>query len=323
MEDRVNLLIRKDRIVRPMETAFSQAPVFEGCEDRLSAFLSALSADHYYTYLLLDPSGTPFYVGKGKSRRVLEHKLEAMRDSLIIKTNPFKCRKIRGILKSGNSLSYRIDQIFGPESEQACLKREEALIAHYLRRCDGGVLTNLAAGLGSLSARDPHSAMRHAATLSGVDPQRPERTALNLFLKSLGGIDSVPIKPLSEYRSRLVAAYPSPKNLKTASRRNGLTVAGAVLASGKRLTAGRPIPRVFQYYPDPQDWPLEQPAPSMITAVIENGAMSDLLKLGLATLIPGDTPHDEAIVLDDNQIRKICELIGHRLVEDWQLLVEQ
>lgn len=284
-----------------MDLLNSQTAVFEGCEDRISIFLSSLSTAHYYTYLLLDPSGTPFYVGKGKGRRVLEHRLEAMRESLIIKSNPFKCRKIRSILKSGNSLRYRIDQVFEAESELACLKREEALIAHYLRRCDGGVLTNLAAGLGSLSARDPHSTMRHTATLSGVDPQRPERTALNLFLKSLGGIDSVPIKPLSEYGSRLVAAYPSPKNLKTASRRNGLTVAGAVLASRERLAAGSPIQRVFQYYPDPQDWPLDQPAPAAVTAVIENGAMSDLLKLGLVTLIPGDTPHDEAIVLDDSE----------------------
>lgn len=295
---------------------------FEGDEGKLRTFLFKLGAEQFYTYLLLDPAGVPFYVGKGKGRRILEHQLEAMRSSPINKSNPFKCRKIRSIFLAGRPLIYRIDKVFesGSGSEAACLVREEQLIARYGRRCDGGTLTNLAAGLGSLSARDPFSTERHAATLSGIDAERPERTALNLFLKSLGGIDSVPIKPMSEYGRRLVAAYPSPKNLRTATKRNGLTVAAAVLASGSQLVANRPISRVFCYYPDPEDWPLDQPAPSVVVAVIENGAMSDLLKLGLVTLVPADRPEDEAFTLNSSQINSISSLIGRRQVEEWQLL---
>lgn len=299
---------------------FADRPIFEGDDGALRRFLATLPADRFYTYLLLDPQGTPFYVGKGKGNRVLQHRLEALRDSPLARSNPFKCRKIQSIEASGRTIGYRIDRLFAARDERACLLREEALIAQHRRRCDGGVLTNLAAGLGSPSARDPHSAMRHAATLSGVDPLRPERTALNLFLRSLGGVDSVPIKPLSDYRSRLVAAYPSPKALRNPSRRNGLTIAAAVLAGGGRLAPGNPVPRVFDYRPDPEDWPLATPAPEKVTAVIENGAMSDILKLGLADLIAADTPPGEALVLGPEQIARVCGLLGLRNVQDWRLL---
>lgn len=303
----------------PNSASVERPPIFEGDISALTCFLAGLPVGTFYTYVLLDQARVPFYVGKGKGRRVLEHEREALRQSLTHKSNPFKCRKIQSIVRSGQSLVYRIDEVFKHHQEAACLKREEALIKAIGRRCDGGSLTNLAAGLGSLSTRDPYSTQRHAATLSGIDPARPERTALNLFLKSLGGVDSVPIKPLLEYAARLVNAYPSPKNLTTASRRNGLTIAAAVLATGRKLVQGAPINRAFAYHPDPEDWPLPQPAPAVVMAVIENGAMSDLLKLRLATLIPAADPTDEAIVLDHDQIRQVCGLLGHRQVEEWQL----
>ncbi|MCC5975747.1 MAG: GIY-YIG nuclease family protein [Rubellimicrobium sp.] len=297
-----------------------QGAAFEGNGSALRRFLATVPDDSFYTYLLLDPSGLPFYVGKGKGGRVLQHRLEALRESPLRRSNPFKCRKIRRIVESGADLLYRIDRLFAADEERACLLREEALIARHGRRSDGGSLTNLAAGLGSPSARDPFSTERHAATLSGIDPARPERTALNLFLGSLGGVDSVPIKPLGEYRSRLTAAYPSPKNLRNPSRRNALTIAAAVLAVNGQLAPDRPIARVFDYHPDPEDWPLDQPCPPRVTAVIENGAMSDILKLNLARLHPTGDPMTEALLLDRRQIAQVAALLGDQAVADWQLL---
>lgn len=295
-------------------------PAFTGPEGPLRRFLASLPPDSFYTYLLLDPGGLPFYAGKGKGARVLHHRLEALRDSPLRRSNPFKSRKIRRIVEGGDDILYQIDRIYPAQDEIGCLLREESLIARYRRRSDGGMLTNLAAGLGSLSARDPFSTERHAATLSGIDPSRPDRTALNLFLRSLGGVDSVPIKPLAEYRKRLVAAYPSPKNLLNPSRRNALTIAAAVLAVNGQLAPGRGFGRAFDYHPDPDEWPLDQPCPERVTAVIENGAMSDILKLRLADLIPASEPASERFTLDRHQIARVVGLLGTASAEDWQLV---
>lgn len=283
---------------------------FEGDGSALRNFLNGLPDGTFYTYVLLKPSRQPFYVGKGTGQRVLHHRLEAMRLGLSPKSNPFKCNTIRRIIESGADLLYRIDHIFANDQQLACLTREETLIGLYKRRCDGGILTNLAAGLGSLSVRDTFSTERHAATLSGVSAERPERTALNLFLRALGGVDSLPIKPLSEYRTRLVAGYPSPKNLKTLSRRNGLTLAASAIATGLVLLPGIEIPRAFDYVPDTDDWPLVEPPPPVVPAVNENGALSDILKLGLADLVSAPHPEQERLRLSAGQIARLCQIVG-------------
>ena len=156
-------------------------------DDRLlaDAFLRTLPKGSFYTYLLLTPELEPFYVGKGKGIRLFQHETEALRETEIYKSNPFKCNKIRKIIGSGKHLFYRVDRVFG-DDEEACLRREEELIHFYKRRCDGGILTNLAAGLGSLSSRDPLTTGRHAATLAGVVHGNPERTTMNLFLQAFG-----------------------------------------------------------------------------------------------------------------------------------------
>ena len=297
-----------------------QDAVFQGEGATLRPFLQGLSQGTYYTYLLLRPTFAPFYVGKGTGHRVLQHRLEALRTSLAPRSNPFKCNTIRAIVKDGQDILYRIDRVFPVERQHDCLLREEELIAQYRRRCDGGILTNLAAGLGSLAERDAFSSERHAATLAGVSSERPERTALNLFLRALGGVDSVPVKPLSEYRNRLVKGYASPKDLKTVSRRNGLTIAASALASGLTLVPGVEIPRCFEYSPDHEDWPLDVPPPETVTAIIENGALSDVLKLGLADLVPADRPEAERLSLSARQIERLIGILGREALLGWGLL---
>ncbi|MBT0956083.1 GIY-YIG nuclease family protein [Alphaproteobacteria bacterium KMM 3653] len=292
---------------------------FEGDRQCARDYLRGLPVGAFYTYVLLTPGGLPFYVGKGKGDRVLQHEAEALRNSKIHKTNPYKCNKIRKIVGLGDSVGYRIDRVYELD-EIACLKREQALISHYGRRCDGGVLTNLAAGLGSPAARDPLSAERHAATLSGVVEGDGERTALNLYLQSLGAVASVPIKPLAAYRSRLVGAYPSPKALKNASLRNGLTIVASVLASGLRITSGTIVPRKFMIAPEAENWPLDGPPPEVVEGVIENGAASDILKLGLVSLVRADRPEDEGFRIDAGQAARIIGLVGRDYLEEWDLV---
>lgn len=293
---------------------------YEGPEAGLRPFLAGLAEGSFYTYALLKPTGEPFYIGKGTGLRVLQHRLEALRGGLAPRSNPFKCNVIRRIETSGKALLYRIDRVFPAAEQLACLQREELLIAHYRRRCDGGTLTNLSAGLGSPAGRDPLSRRRHATTLSGVSAERPERTALNIFLRGLCEVNSIPVKPLSEYRDRLVPGYASPKALRSASPRNALTLVASALACGLMLEPGVEIPRAFDYIPDLEDWPFEAPPPPVVSAVIENGALSDILKLDLAELVPAARPEDERLRLSDAQIATVSALLGPERLQTWGLL---
>lgn len=188
---------------------------FEGKRHLAKNFVRSLPDGTFYTYLLLTPSGTPFYVGKGKGDRMLHHEAEALRNTAIHKTNPFKCNKIRQISNLGQSVMYRVDRLFGCD-EISCLKWEEKLISFYKRRCDGGSLTNLAAGLGSLSARDPLTRDRHATTLAGVPPPRMARSlpALERMMSVPSPVVIVSLKlpeVMSKFSTPAKVAMPSPE----------------------------------------------------------------------------------------------------------------
>ncbi|MBK8441015.1 MAG: GIY-YIG nuclease family protein [Rhodobacter sp.] len=293
---------------------------FQGHRDALRAFLQARNGWDYYTYLLLFPDGRPFYVGKGRGNRVLHHEAEAMRQSNLRRTNPHKCNTIRRLITSGQDLLYRIDRTYAEADQLACLEREAALIARYRRRSDGGTLTNLASGLGNLFGLDPETAARHAATLSGLPEDNPERAALNLFLASFGEVSSVPVKPLSQYRNRLVPAAPSSKALRTPSLRNCLTLIVPAVAEGLTLAPGAVLPRSFTLYPDRNEWPLQVSPPESVVAVIENGAASDILKLGLVTLVPAARPEDEGLQLTATGHAILLGTIGRPRLLEWALI---
>ena len=225
---------------------------FEGNSAMALGYLRGLPGGAYYTYLLLRPDGVPFYVGKGQGNRVLQHELEAMHQSNLKRINPYKCNTLRSIVLRGEELRYRIDRIYTDADQLSCLEREAALIFQFRRRCNGGTLTNLASGLGNLFGADPESAARHAATLSGIPQDDPERAALNLYLKSFGAVDSVPIKPLSRTRARLVPAVPSSKDLRNLTMRNALTIVAAA-AEGIMIEPGATLPRSFTLFPDMED----------------------------------------------------------------------
>lgn len=95
----------------------------------------------YYVYELIDPRvNLPFYVGKGKDKRVYFHLSEKSR----AKSDNFKkFDKIKKIRKEGYEPEVKIVQYF--EDENDAYEYEEKLIRTYGRRDidEGGILTNI------------------------------------------------------------------------------------------------------------------------------------------------------------------------------------
>ena len=95
----------------------------------------------YYVYELIDPRvNLPFYVGKGKEKRVYFHLSEKSR----AKSDNFKkFDKIKKIRKEGYEPEVKIVQYF--EDENDAYEYEEKLIRTYGRRDidEGGILTNI------------------------------------------------------------------------------------------------------------------------------------------------------------------------------------
>ena len=95
----------------------------------------------YYVYELIDPRvNLPFYVGKGKDKRVYFHLSEKSR----AKSDNFKkFDKIKKIRKEGYEPEVKIVQYF--EDENGAYEYEEKLIRTYGRRNidEGGILTNI------------------------------------------------------------------------------------------------------------------------------------------------------------------------------------
>lgn len=277
--------------------------LFEGDRVAADTFLRTVTGD-FYVYLLCRPGGQPFYVGKGQNRRALEHEAEARRAHPAGESNPFKCNVIRKIIREGGCVHYRIDSVYAPQEQLACLEREAALIQQYRRLHEGGCLTNLAGGLGNRSGAAPASLERHSATLSGAPANNPERATLNRYLQSIGPVDSVPVKPISQLKPILATTpHPSPRQPKP---RNAYALVASAAAHGVTLTAGARIPRRFTF--------------EGVEGIIENGVARDILKAGVATLEPATNPKDEVFVVTENQARLIASLVGKSELEARGLL---
>ncbi len=184
--------------------------------------------------------------------------------------------------------------------KSGCLEREATLISKHKRLHEGGVLTNLASGLGNMSGAAPFSLDRHAATLSGEPENNAERAILNRFLQGIGPVSSVPVKPARQI-SRVLPTEPHPS-----PRRPSLRCAYALIASasatGIRLVPETSVPRAFTY--------------QGVDAIIENGVSRDLIKAGMASLVRSSDPHSESFRLSEPQIQLLVGLYGKdRLVE--------
>ena len=98
----------------------------------------------YYVYVLIDPRNEqPFYVGKGKGKRVTSHYYNRASDKT---DNPHKFKKIQKLKKLGYGPKYEI--VFESSDEQAVLNEEKKLIQKWGRHGhdEGGILTNIRSG---------------------------------------------------------------------------------------------------------------------------------------------------------------------------------
>jgi hypothetical protein len=85
----------------------------------------------FYVYLLRDPKGEIFYVGKGEGDRALNHEKELLRGAFPVHTNWKKLNAIARILVGKHSLGYEINSWHYDEME--ALAQEDKLIIKYER----------------------------------------------------------------------------------------------------------------------------------------------------------------------------------------------
>lgn len=85
----------------------------------------------FYVYLLREPKGEIFYVGKGEGDRALNHEKELLRGAFPVHTNWKKLNAIARILVGKHSVGYEIYSWHYDEME--ALAQEEKLIIKYER----------------------------------------------------------------------------------------------------------------------------------------------------------------------------------------------
>jgi hypothetical protein len=83
----------------------------------------------YYVYLLRDPKGHVFYVGKGSGRRLLQHEREIFNTHYRVHTNWKKLNRIAQIIASAKSIDYQIDSWH--KEEDSAFRREDELAYDY------------------------------------------------------------------------------------------------------------------------------------------------------------------------------------------------
>jgi hypothetical protein len=234
----------------------------------------ATADGRFYVYLLLRPDGTPFYVGKGKERRVFFHESEALGDGRTHKLNI-----IRQIQKSGGRIGYDILGFYEDEAECHALEIAEILRIgrHDLRT---GSLTNLTAGGEGTSGLSEETKQRIDAELHGPNAPGERGVANRFFLEICKDVRSVPVRPLSGFTPKPLERH---RRSRAPTRRMAAALAASAIANRILLEPGCTIPR--------------QLSVNGVDLCIENGVGADILRSGMAALIPAPEAEDERFLV--------------------------
>lgn len=262
--------------------------LFVGQSSECKVFLGDVT--DYYIYALVRPNGNPFYIGKGRGSRIFQHENEA-RHPNDRKSNAHKLNVIRSIWRAGKNVSYAILAVSSDETD--IYARETYYIEKYKRVHEDGLLTNLAAGGGSILGASPISKAKHAKTLGGIPEDNPERAILNAFVLAIAKMRSVVLKPTSQFTIRPTLSHPSPRKH---TLRQAVALAAACSASGQSLKSGVIIPRMVVV--------------ESVEAFVENGVSCDIAKSGLARVELTEDPKDELFALNAQQTEAVAQLVG-------------
>jgi len=252
----------------------------------------------FYVYALCRIDGSPFYIGKGKGDRVLQHERDALGPALSYKLNT-----IRSMAKKGEPLRYRIIELF--EDESQCHAREKAEILRIGRHDLGtGPLTNLTDGGEGTSGLSEETRRRIDEALHGPDAPGDRGVANRFLLELCQQVRSVPIRPLSLFKPLALKPHALPRKPTT---RMAAALAASAIGGRIVLSDGCRLPRVFE---------LEG-----VQIAIENGAGADILRAGMATLVPASDPADEQFELDGAQVQVLVEKLGSKVLLDAGVLM--
>ncbi|MDZ4348377.1 MAG: GIY-YIG nuclease family protein [Xanthomonadaceae bacterium] len=252
----------------------------------------------FYVYVLLRPDGTPFYVGKGKGLRLFFHESEALGDGCSHKLNT-----IRANTRAGKEIAYEIAAFY--DDEDQCHRREIEEIARIGRHdLKTGPLTNLTAGGEGTSGLADETKQRIDAELHGPDAPGERGAANRFFLKLCKETRSVPVRPASAFSPKALKPH---RCTRAPSRRMAAALAASAIANRVLLEPGCVIPRKLSI--------------DGSVMYIENGASADILKAGLATLVPGRPAGDEHFLLDHQAVQKLLSLSDHDLLLDAGVLM--
>jgi hypothetical protein len=273
--------------------------LFVGLQQQCKEYLRSVNG--HYVYVLRRPDGRPFYVGKGLGDRVFHHENEA-RHPNDWRSNAYKLNVIRAIWNSSLAVQYEIEHVC--EDEIDAYAREAELISGFKRLHEGGPLTNLAPGGGTVGGVAPASKEKHSATLGGIPDNNPERAILNGFVLGIADMRSVILKPVSQFTPRPTQKYPG-KSMGPSLRQATALVASAA-ANGIMLIKLCLIPRRVTV--------------ERVEGFVENGVCCDIMTSGMAAVLPASNPADENFKLTMEQSRKVTGLIGVRKCVDLGVL---
>lgn len=269
--------------------------VVVGSKEAAQAFLTSCTG--YYVYVLRRPDGRPFYVGKGKGPRVLQHENEAWHPG-----NYPKLNVIRAIWKGGGAVQYEIDSMF--ETAEAAYDREAALILGFRRLHEGGPLTNLAPGGGTDAGISPLSREKHRVSLGGIPQDDPDLAVINRYLLSIGDPRSICVKVAKRFNAKPTQPYPDKKIGLSARQAFALTASAA--ANSIMLEPGCCIPRLFTI--------------DGVEGIMENGVCCDFVTSGMASLIRHNDPRLERFALGASQIGAVSRFVGGEKLRDLGLI---